>query len=44
MKSDFGCQMMQWEKTVVPMKEPDNMLDQPELTKREMKEVVIQTT
>ena len=35
---------MGWYQTVVPMKNPVNLLGQPDLTKHEIQEVVIQTT
>ena len=43
MKDKFGCQFLKWYETVVPMKELGNLMGQPYLTKRKMREVVIQT-
>ena len=36
LKDDFERQILEWDETVVPMKEPGNFLGQPELTKHEM--------
>ena len=44
LKTDFGRQVLEWDKTVVPIKEPYNLLDQPDSTKRNMRDVVMQTT
>ena len=41
--SDFKCQVLQWGGTTVDMKEPSSLLGQSGLTKREMREVVMQT-
>ena len=41
--ADFKRQFLQWDGTNVHMKEPRNLLGQTDLTKREMREVVIQT-
>ena len=41
--ADFGYQLLEWDDTVTPMKDPGNFLGQPERTKPKMREVVIQT-
>ena len=41
LKAKFGRQIMQLEKTVVPMNEPTNFICQPNLTKREVQELVM---
>ena len=43
LKADFGNQVLEWDMTVIPMKEPGNFLGQHDLTKRDMQEVVMQT-
>ena len=42
--SDFGCQVLEWDKTVAHMKETGNLPFQPELNKRNMQEEVIHTS
>ena len=44
LKDDFGCQILEWDETVISMKDPGNFLGQPDLTKREMREVVMHTS
>ena len=34
LKAVFGCQIMEWDNIVVPLKETGNFLGQPDLTKR----------
>ena len=36
LKSDFGIQILEWDETVVPMKDPGNFLGKPNLTKNKM--------
>ena len=43
LKADFGHQILEWDETIIPMKEPVNFLFQPDITKHDMKQVVIQT-
>ena len=43
LKSDFGCQILEWDNTMVPMKILVNLLVQPGLTKRNIQEVIVQT-
>ena len=39
----FKCQVLQWDGATVHMKDPSNLLGKSDLTKREMREVVMQT-
>ena len=39
---DFGCQALEWDYTVVPMKEQVNVLGQPDLIKCEIWDIVMQ--
>ena len=41
--SDFKCQLLQWDGTTVPMKEPSGMIGKSDLNKRKMRKVVMQT-
>ena len=43
LKADFGCQILEWDKNVVSIKDPDNFTGQTKLTKRNMGEVFIRT-
>ena len=43
LKTELSRQLLEWYETVVPMKDPRNVLDQPDLTKIDMQEVVMQT-
>ena len=40
----FKCQVLQWDGSAVPMKDPISFLDQTDSTSHNMCEVVIQTT
>ena len=40
---NFNCQVLQWDGATVHMKEPRNFLGKSDITKREMREVVMQT-
>ena len=42
LKNYFGCQIMEWKQTIIPMKETGNLLGQPDLTKHKIREMVIQ--
>ena len=42
-KADSKCQSIQWDGATIHMKESSNFLGQSDLTKRKMREVVIQT-
>ena len=42
LKSNFGRQILEWDKTVIPKKDPVSLIVQPNLNKRGMLEVVIQ--
>ena len=44
LKANFGRQILEWDETIVPMKETGNFIDQPDLTKCYMREVFMQTT
>ena len=41
--ADFKRQVLQWDSTTVHIKDPRNLIGQSDLTKREMREVVMQT-
>ena len=43
LKDDFGRQVPAWDDTVVPMKDPCNLLEQTDLNKWDMREVVMHT-
>ena len=43
LKADFGHQILEWGDTVIPMKDTGNFLGQPDLDKRKIQEVVMQT-
>ena len=43
LKASFGCQIMEWDNTVIPMKDSRKSLGQPDLTKREIRKGVMQT-
>ena len=42
--ANFKCQVLQWYDNTVHMKEPSGLLGQSDLKKREMREVVMQTS
>ena len=41
---DFNIQVLQWYGETVPMKEPEGLLGQTDLTSRKMRKVVMQTS
>ena len=43
LKANFRHQILEWDDTVIPMKDPVNFIGQPDLTKSEIREVVKQT-
>ena len=43
LKANFSRQVLEWDEAVVPMKEPGNFLGQPDLTKIDIREVVMHT-
>ena len=43
LKAYFGRQITEWNKTMVLMNDPGNLIGQLDLTKREIREVVMQT-
>ena len=40
--SNFNRQVLQWDRDTVPMKEPRDLLGKPDLSRHDMREVVIQ--
>ena len=43
LKANFRHQILEWDDTVIPMKDPVNFIGQLDLTKSEIREVVKQT-
>ena len=43
LKDDFGRQILEWDDTAITGKYKRNFLGQPDLTKRQMREVLMQT-
>ena len=43
LKANFGRQILEWENNVIPMKDPGNLIGQTNLTKSDMREVVMNT-